>query len=81
MLYYRRLGDAALPLFNTSIYLGASLEAGNVWQRSNDISLSNTLVAGSVFILFDTVIGPLYLAYGVAEGNRQSGYLFLGQTF
>ena len=38
-------------------------------------------MAGSVFVVFDTVIGPIYLAYGVAEGDRDSAYLFLGQTF
>ena len=59
----------------------AAIEVGNVWQRTDDISFSNTLTAGSVFIIFDTLLGPLYLAYGAAEGGRSSGYLFLGQTF
>ena len=39
------------------------------------------LFAGSLFAVFDTVIGPLYLAYGAGEGGRRSAYLFLGQTF
>ena len=54
---------------------------GNVWQMRNDISSRNTLAAGSVFVVFDTVVSPLYLAYGIAEGDRRSAYLFLGQTF
>lgn len=29
----------------------------------------------------DTLFGPLYIAYGAAEGGRRSNYLFLGQTF
>ena len=81
LLYYYRLGDQALSLFDTPIYLGASLEAGNVWQSTDAISFDNTLFAGSVFVVFDTLLGPLYLAYGAAEGDRQSAYLFLGQTF
>lgn len=81
VLYYRALGDRAIPGFNTSIYLGASLEAGNVWQDSNDISFDNTLIAGSLFVVFDTLFGPIYIAYGAAEGGRRSAYLFLGQTF
>ncbi len=81
LLYYRRLGDEALPVFDTSIYVGASLEMGNVWQDSDSISLSNTLTAGSVFVVFDSLFGPLYIAYGAAEGGRHSAYLFLGQTF
>lgn len=81
LLYYRRLGDAALPGVGMPIYLGASIEAGNVWADSSDISLDNTLVSGSVFLMLDTLIGPLYLAYGAGEGGRRSAYLFLGQTF
>ena len=81
LLYYRQLGDRAMPMVGTPIFLGASIEVGNVWQERADASFRNTLAAGSVFVVFDTVIGPLYLAYGVAEGDRQSAYLFLGQTF
>jgi NTE family protein len=81
LLYYRRLGDRAMPTIGMPIYLGASIEIGNVWQERANASIRNTLAAGSVFIVFDTVIGPLYLAYGAAEGGRRSAYLFLGQTF
>lgn len=81
MLYYHRLGDRILSAFDTPVYLGASIEAGNVWQDTAEVSFDNTLTAGSVFIVFDSFLGPLYIAYGAAEGDRQSAYLFLGQTF
>ncbi len=81
LLYYYRLGDQRLPGLGTPMYLGTSIEAGNVWQDSDSIGLDNTLFAGSVFIVFDTLLGPLYIAYGAGEGGRQSAYLFLGQTF
>jgi hypothetical protein len=81
LLYYYRLGDQALPVLDTSIYVGTSIEAGNVWQNSDAIGLDNTLIAGSAFIVFDTLLGPLYIAYGASEGGRHSAYLFLGQTF
>ena len=81
MLYYYRLGDQALPFFDTPIYVGGSVEAGNVWQTTDAIAWDNTLVAGSVFVVFDSILGPLYIAYGAAEGGRRSAYLFLGQTF
>ena len=81
MLYYRSLGEQSLPGFNTSVYLGASFEAGNVWQNGDAINLHNPLVAGSLFVVFDTLFGPIYIAYGAAEGGRRSAYLFLGQTF
>ena len=81
LLYYHRLGDQALPFFDTPIYLGASLELGNVWNDTSAISLDNTLTAGSIFVVIDSLFGPIYLAYGAAEGGRRSAYLFLGQTF
>lgn len=81
LLYYRKLGAETVPLLNTDVYLGASFEVGNVWQRSRDIGFGDTRKAGSLFMVFDTLIGPLYLAYGAGEGGRESAYLFLGQTF
>ena len=59
LLYYHRLGDQTLPVLNTSIYFGGSIEAGNVWQTSDAISLGDTLIGGSVFVAFDALIGQL----------------------
>ena len=81
LIYYRRLGDQVLPVLDSQIYAGASFEAGNVWDRRSDISFGDSLKAGSVFFVFDTLVGPLYLAYGRGQGGRESAYLFLGQTF
>ena len=57
------------------------MEAGNVWQDKDDMEIDDVIVAGSIFLGLDTLIGPLYLTYGHAEGGNNSGYLFLGQTF
>jgi len=62
-------------------YAGMSLELGNVWDRSSDISFSDSLFAGSLFIGADTFVGPVYLAYGRAEGGNGAIYLFVGQVF
>ena len=81
LLYYRLLGEPSSTPLSVSIYIGASVEAGNVWNSTNDVSIDNTLTAGSLFVVFDTILGPVYLAYGAAEGGHRSAYLFLGQTF
>ena len=60
-------------------YVGGTLEAGGVWQDA--ISLDDTIIAGSVFLGTDTVIGSMYLAYGHAEGGHQGVYLFLGRPW
>ena len=79
-IVFRNIG-AKTGLFNLPIYVGASLEAGNVWNDLGDMGLDDLIVAGSGFIGLDTPLGPVYLAYGHAEGGHDSAYLFLGQTF
>ena len=62
------------------LYLGGSLETGNVWESSSDV-FTDMIVAGSVFIGSDTPLGPLYFGYGHTDTGRNSLYLFLGRTF
>ncbi|MCZ6870299.1 MAG: BamA/TamA family outer membrane protein, partial [Gammaproteobacteria bacterium] len=62
-------------------YLGMSLEAGEVWQDKDDVSLADLRIAGSVFIGFDTILGPLYLGGGWAEGGDRAAYIRMGKTF
>jgi NTE family protein len=76
-IYMRRIKD--IHFFKA--YLGASLEAGNVWQDSSDIDVDDTIFAGSVFLGADTPIGPLYLGYGHNGDGEGSAYLFLGPLF
>ena len=77
VVYMRRLLDA--QLFRS--FAGASLELGNVWQSSDDVSLDNTIFSGSLFLGFDTPIGPLYIGYGLTETDEQSAYIYLGPRF
>ena len=76
-IFYRRLNDlAVLPAF-----AGFSLEIGDVFQTRSDISLSDARVGGSFWLGVDTPIGPVYGAYGRAEGGEGAFYLFLGRIF
>ena len=75
---YRRIGDSPGGLFNAPVYLGASVEAGNVWESRSQISASTALVHGSLFVGVDSYIGPLILAAGFGEGGSSNVYLFLG---
>jgi NTE family protein len=59
-------------------YAGFSLEAGNAWQRSEDVSASNLIYASSVFLGFDSFVGPIYLGYGHANNGENGIYLRLG---
>ena len=77
LIYMRRIGDIQL----LKSYLGASLERGNVWQDSKDVSYKNSTTAGSVFLGMDTPVGPLYFAYGRADTGDHSFYIYLGPRF
>jgi NTE family protein len=75
--YYRRIGNIAL----LPTYIGASAELGNTWQDESDIGLDSSIFAGSVFIGVDSILGPIYLAVGLAEGNQTALYFYVGRTF
>jgi NTE family protein len=76
-IFLHRVADAALA----ETYLGASIEYGNVWQDSSDISLDDGILAGSLFLGVDLPIGPLYLGYGYNDASEGSIYLYLGPLF
>ncbi len=78
LVYYRRVGESAGGLFDVPVYFGVSAEAGNVWDSRSDIRFDTARFNGSVFAGLDTIIGPVYLAAGFAEGGRSNFYLFFG---
>ena len=77
-VYYRRFGAENSGLFDWPLYVGGSLEAGNVWETRDAVSLDTALFNGSLFVALDTAFGPLFLAGGLSEGGNSSVYLFLG---
>ena len=75
--YYRRIGNLSLfPAF-----VGVSAEVGNVWSSRSDISANRSIWGGAIWAGVDTPAGPVYLAYGSAEGGHGAIYIFLGRLF
>lgn len=72
-----RLTDES-RLLSLPLYLGASVEAGNVWDDRRDIDLDDLILSGSVFIGLDTPLGPVFLGVGHADTDRTSLYLHFG---
>ena len=81
ILYYRQIGRGGPGYFDVPTYLGASLEAGNVWQSRSAASWASTQKDASLFLGMDTLLGPLYIATGFDKHGNQAFYLFLGRTF
>ncbi len=81
-IYYRQMGRADTGGFlSVPVYLGASLEKGNVWNARRDITFSSARTNGSVFVGLDTLMGPVYFATGFDDRGGSAYYLFLGRTF
>ncbi len=81
-LFYRyRLNNEISATLDTPVYLGSTLEWGNTWAQSSNISSSDAIVAASVYLGVDTTFGPLYFAWGYADQGSSSLYLFLGNPF
>jgi len=79
LAYLYRLGR--LPIIGEGFYLGASLEAGNLWETTAAVTADELRWAGSLMLAADTVIGPVYFAHGFAEGGRDALYLLVGRSF
>jgi NTE family protein len=77
LTYYNRA--IALPGFlGTGVFLGASLEAGQMTQRFDDFPSAGTIWSGSMFLAADSFLGPGFLGLGAGENGRWSLFLLLG---
>jgi NTE family protein len=81
-LFYRRIAGRQLGnAIDVPIYAGGSLEYGGIWRNADDVSFEDTIVAGSLFLGVDSVIGPIFLGLGSAQGGENSVYLSIGRPF
>ncbi len=78
--FYRRVNPRSI-LFDLPIYVGGSLEGGDVFQERGDISLDGLVLAGSVFAGLDSPIGPVYLGYGRNDQSADRFYFSIGTFF
>jgi len=77
--YYRRSGKLS-GMIGQGIYLGTWLEAGNVWDTSRDVDLGDLRYAVTLAVGVDSFFGPLFLAYGHADGGHDAFYLSIGRS-
>jgi NTE family protein len=74
---YRKLNDLDV----LSLYAGATLEAGNVWDFADDIGFDELRYSGSLFLGAESPIGPAYLAAGYGDDGDFTVYFYLGNPF
>lgn len=80
-LYYRRV--YTLPAYlGDAVYLGGSIEAGNVWPAGDGrVTLNELQAGGALFVGVDSILGPAFLGFGVSESGDEAFYLFIGKSF
>jgi NTE family protein len=67
--------------FTAPLYVGGMAELGNVWYGHGNSEIPKMIPAGNVYLASDTILGPFYFAFGLAEGGEKSLYFYLGEAF
>jgi predicted acylesterase/phospholipase RssA len=80
-IYQFDLGRSLLNLEQFPLYLGFSLEAGNVWQQDEQAEHDQLIFSGSTYLGTGTSLGPIALGYGKTNTNKQAFYFYLGKSF
>jgi NTE family protein len=60
---------------------GAMLEYGNAWQRRSDMSFDSLQLNGSVYLGFDSWLGPILFGAGAREGGQRTVFFEVGHRF
>jgi NTE family protein len=63
------------------LFVGLSLEAGNVWDLDRGFGRGSLKRSATLFTALTTAFGPIYLGVAVAPGGRNNLYFQLGRTY
>jgi NTE family protein len=67
------------PLLGMTLFAGAAIEAGNVWNRVDGTSASGLLLGGRLFFGGSTPFGPVTLSLGYVDSGDLALFLGLGR--
>jgi NTE family protein len=80
IVYMYQFGSLPSPL-GRGLYLGGSLETGQVHHLFDPKASSGWLFGSSVFLGADTILGPFYAAFGYAGDGNTSFYVMLSRPW
>lgn len=64
-----------------SAVVGTTIEYGNAWEQRSDMRWSEGIFNGSVYLGFDSWIGPMLFGYGMREGGNGVLFMEIGKPF
>lgn len=68
------------PALGRGIYAGGWLEAARVAERWGDLGADGLMFSGTVLLGVDTALGPIHLAYSLAEAGHRRVYVAIGRS-
>ncbi|UOV02953.1 patatin-like phospholipase family protein [Pseudoxanthomonas mexicana] len=68
-------------ILGRSASVGMTLEYGNAWELRSRMAFDDGILNGSVYIGFDSWLGPLMFGYGLREGGEGVAFLEIGAPF
>lgn len=80
-IYQFDLGRSFLDQEGLPVYLGLSLETGGVWQEWQEMDEADLILASSIYLGTNTMLGPIALGYGSTSTDSQAFYFYLGKSF
>jgi len=80
-LYYRQLWNLGVGSLRTPVYAGLSVETGDIFDDGEPFTFHSLQTGAALFFGANSPLGPVYLAYGVADGGRRRVYLNIGSRF
>lgn len=63
------------------LFVGVSLEAGNVWSADDAFGSGTLKRSVTFFTALTTSFGPIYVGFAMAPGGRNNLYFQLGRTY
>ena len=68
-------------ILRRSALIGGTIEYGNAWEDRSDMRWGDGILNASVYVGFDSWIGPMLLGYGWREGGDGVIFLEIGKPF
>lgn len=78
---WRALQPPRLEPRTLSWYVGASFEAGTVWNSRDDIDLGDLRPSGSMFVALESLLGPAFAGVGLTDPGEFAVFLTFGNQF
>ncbi len=66
-------------LAGQSLFMGSSLEFGNVWDASSQMSFGKTRKSLSLFVGFNSFMGPMHVGFAVAPNGVKNLFFQVGR--